>query len=423
MLIVISIIDTSVIRLSYFLGVLPPGQNIIVFLVLVLIYAVGQYFILNFIKSKIDLSKIAPLSIIHRFVLIIQYFLILLFAIIIMQMILTSSYSLIPLKIIVYISGGSSIMLLGFIAKKFFAWFKSRHDAIVISYAIAMGVMSINIVFMMVIVTNALNVYSFYDDEIKYAKNPSAYSVNKSTFSYPYVLSSALSFIIIWIATVLLLGYYSKKFGRLRYWLIVSAPLFYFLFQYQGIFFDFFISSRMSSPILYSIITSLLFTLSKPIGGFLFGIGFWMVSKRVNKHKIRDYLIITAFGIALLITSNQTTSLISAPYPPFGLMTASLMTIASYLFLVGIYSSAMSISRDAELRKFIQIAANKEIKLLDSIGFAQVEQGLVTKVLPLVQQKAKKMEQETGIRTSLTDSDMKQYLEEILAEVRSLRND
>ena len=70
----------------------------------------------------------------------------------------------------------------------------------------------------------------------------------------------------------------------------------------------------------------------------------------------------------------------------------------------------MSISRDTELRKFIHTVAAKEIKLLDSIGFAQVEQGLVSKVIPLVQKKAKLMEQETGIMTSLTDNDIKQYL-------------
>ena len=148
-LIVISIIDTSVIRLSFYFGVVSPGENIIVFAVLVIIYALGQYFVLNFIKNKIDLSKIAPLGIIHKFVLIIQYVLISLFAIIIVQIILTSSYNIILLKLIVYTSGGSSILLLAFIAKKFFSWFRLRRDAIVISYAIAHGI--------------AVRQYSFHD--------------------------------------------------------------------------------------------------------------------------------------------------------------------------------------------------------------------------------------------------------------------
>ena len=88
--------------------------------------------------------------------------------------------------------------------------------------------------------------------------------------------------------------------------------------------------------------------------------------------------------------------MIFAPYPPFGLVTTSLIGLSSYLLLVGIYSSAMSISRDTELRKFINTVTEREIKLLGNIGFAQVEQELVTKIIPLAQLQALKMEQESG---------------------------
>ena len=36
--------------------------------------------------------------------------------------------------------------------------------------------------------------------------------------------SSVLSFIFLWVATVLLLRYYSTKFGKTRYWIMVSTP-------------------------------------------------------------------------------------------------------------------------------------------------------------------------------------------------------
>jgi hypothetical protein len=60
-----------------------------------------------------------------------------------------------------------------------------------------------------------------------------------------------------------------------------------------------------------------------------------------------------------------------------------------------------------------------EIKLLGNIGFAQVEQELVTKVIPLAHLQALKMEQESGVETSLNDADLKYYLGEILIEVRN----
>ena len=98
----------------------------------------------------------------------------------------------------------------------------------------------------------------------------------------------------------------------------------------------------------------------------------------------------------LLFTSNQGTTLIYAPYPPFGLITTSLIGLSSYMLLVGIYSSAMSISRDTELRKFINTIADREIRLLGSIGFAQAEQELVTKVIPLARIGARKWNRKLG---------------------------
>jgi hypothetical protein len=372
-------------------------------------------------KTRIEISKITAVNTIHRIVSIVQYVLIAVLAIILLQMIFTSSYSLLLLELIVCISCGLSVALLGFLAKKFFSWFRSRHDTIVILYAIAMGVLCVNIASMVSVVIYGL---APQEDEIRPTKFPITAVLNaQNAFNSIYVISSVLSFILVWLATVLLLRYYSKKFGRARYWIIVSAPLFYFLSQYQAIFFNLFDSIRLSDPILFGIVFTLIFTMSKPIGGILFGIAFWIVSQRVSRHAIKDYLIVSAYGLILLFTSNQATSLIFAPYPPFGLVTVSLLGLSSYMLLVGIYSSAMSISRDAELRKFVHLIAAKEIKWLDSIGSAEVEQELITKVIPIVQHKAQNMEQETGIKSSLTDADIKQYLEDVLTEVKNSRNE
>lgn len=284
-----------------------------------------------------------------------------------------------------------------------------------------MAVMSINIVFMVVVVLHGLEPQG---DEIRPIRNPITAVINaENIFNFIYVVSSVLSFILIWVATVLLLRYYSKKFGRARYWIIVSAPLFYFLSQYQALFFNLFDSFRLSDPTSFGIIFTLIFTMSKPIGGILFGVSFWIVSRRVSKHVIKYYLIVSAYGLILLFASNQATSLIFAPYPPYGLVTASLLGLSSYLLLVGIYSSAMSISRDRELRKFISTVATKEIEWLDRIGSAQVEQELIKKVIPLVQHKAQTIEQETGIKSSLSDADIKQYLNDVIAEVKNSKNE
>ncbi len=416
-MVVASIVDTSIVRLSAFTGGLVPIWNLIAFSILVMIYSVGQYVILNFIKEKIDISKIKPANTIHKIVSIIQWIIISMLVIIVLQMIFTSSYSLLLLKLIAMISCGLSIVILLFLAKKFFVWFRSSRDIVMISYAIAMLILTVNIFSMVVYVIDMLN---SREDDTRYTQSPVINVTNASNiFNTTYFVSSIFSFIMVWVATVFLLRYYSKRIGSAKYWILVSAPLFYFLAQFQLIFFDLFESFRRSDPTLFAITFTLLITMSKPIGGVLFGVAFWVVSRRVGKHAIKDYLLVSGFGIMLLFASNQATTLIFAPYPPFGLVTTSLIGLSSYLLLVGIYSSAMSISRDTELRKFINTVTEREIKLLGNIGFAQVEQELVTKIIPLAQLQALKMEQESGVKTSFTDSDLKQYLEKILTEVRN----
>ncbi len=416
-MVVASIVDTSIVRLSAFTGGLAPNWNLITFSVLVLIYSVGQYVILNFIKEKIEISKIKPANTIHKIVSMIQWIMISMLVIIVLQMIFTSSYSLLLLKLIALISCGLSIVILAFLAKKFFAWFRSSRDIVMISYAIAMVILTVNIFFMVVYVIDMLN---SREDVTRYTQSPVINVTNASNiFNTIYFVSSIFSFVMVWVATVFLLRYYSKRIGSAKYWILVSVPLFYFLAQFQLIFFDLFESFRLSDPTLFAIIFTLLITMSKPLGGILFGVAFWVVSRRVGKHAIKDYLLVSGFGMMLLFASNQATTLIFAPYPPFGLVTTSLIGLSSYLLLVGIYSSAMSISRDTELRKFINTVTEREIKLLGNIGFAQVEQELITKIIPIAQLQALKMEQESGVKTSFTDSDLKDYLGKILTEIRN----
>jgi len=95
-------------------------------------------------------------------------------------------------------------------------------------------------------------------------------------------------------------------------------------------------------------------------------------------------LIISAYGLVLLFTSNQAIVLVNFDFPPFGLATISFVGLSSYLILVGIYSSAISISQDAKLRQTIKKMTVEESKLLDSIASAEVEKQIVNNVLSTI---------------------------------------
>jgi hypothetical protein len=151
----------------------------------------------------------------------------------------------------------------------------------------------------------------------------------------------------------------------------------------------------------------------------LFGIAFWTMAKMIKKPiALRDYLIITAIGFILLFVSDQAISLISAPYPPFGLVSVSTLGLASYLILIGLYYSAVSVSSDIDLRKFVLSSALKELDLLGSIGSAQMEEEIEKRVLDLTERYKAEIKDQTAVEPSLDDDEIKRYLDEVLSEVK-----
>ena len=167
----------------------------------------------------------------------------------------------------------------------------------------------------------------------------------------------------------------------------------------------------------------MVFTLSKPVGGILFGVAFWTVAKNIGKNApSRDYMIISAYGVAMLFISNQAIVLVNVPYPPFGLVTVSFFGLASFLMFNGFYSSAISVAEDSELRKSIRRYAIEESRLLDSIGMAQMERQIEKKVLTFTQRNQYRMTEKTGIQSSLSEDDMKQYLQQVIEEVKKTKS-
>jgi DNA-binding protein Fis len=103
-------------------------------------------------------------------------------------------------------------------------------------------------------------------------------------------------------------------------------------------------------------------------------------------------------------------------------MTTSFMGLASYLVMVGIYSSSICLSQDSTLRQHIRKFAEKESRLLDSIGIAQMEQEIQQMVIKFTKQNQDKMAEESGVYSSLTEDDVKVYLEQVIKEVRKNHN-
>jgi len=198
----------------------------------------------------------------------------------------------------------------------------------------------------------------------------------------------------------LVLRSYSER-SRKRYWFILSLPLLYFLIQFQPLFQNLFSPFLDSQPVLFSILYTLVFTLSKPVGGILFSVAFWSIARKLSGNNVvRNYMITSAYGLVIVFVANQAVVLVSAPYPPFGLVTICTLGLSSYLLLVGIYSSAISVAEDDKLRQTIRRTAIKEAKLLDSIGTAQKQDELQRSII------------------HFNEEEVKEYLDEVMQEIK-----
>ena len=67
-----------------------------------------------------------------------------------------------------------------------------------------------------------------------------------------------------------------EKTREIKYWIILSVPLLYFLSQFVTLLLNTFGPLIQADPVLISLTVTLVFTMSKPVGGVLFGIVFWI---------------------------------------------------------------------------------------------------------------------------------------------------
>jgi len=90
------------------------------------------------------------------------------------------------------------------------------------------------------------------------------------------------------------------------------------------------------------------------------------------------------------------------------------------MVILGLYSTAISISQDVILRKYIKDLTLSDSGFLSTIGEAQMEKQVQSKASDLenvVKEQRKELEKKTGIESSIQEQDIKGYLLEVLQEV------
>ena len=95
------------------------------------------------------------------------------------------------------------------------------------------------------------------------------------------------------------------------------------------------------------------------------------------------------------------------------------MSLADYLILLGIYSSAISVANDTRLRRSIKKSLSTRTNLLDNIGDAEMKQQFESMIIRQTRALSAKIEHDTGIDSSLDETEIKHYIEIAMEEAKS----
>jgi hypothetical protein len=219
-----------------------------------------------------------------------------------------------------------------------------------------------------------------------------------------YSVSFIIAYVVTWLATVTILHAYSYRLGKVKFWAFVILPLLYIIGEFQVLILPLLSEYRSVDPVTFTIVYTLTFNTIKFAGAFFFGIGFWSMARKIEQKSLKSFLNISAYGLILLFVTNQATLLLNTLFPPLGLMTACFVGLSSFLLLVGIFSSAINVSQDRELRREFYNTAKSELNLLRTIGVAEMEKELMKKYKSIDKRTRKLEEQSTSEKDGVKEA-------------------
>ena len=142
----------------------------------------------------------------------------------------------------------------------------------------------------------------------------------------------------------------------------------------------------------------------------------------LKQQSVRKYLMLAAYGTMLLLSSTLAVRIISSPYPPFGIATITLLSIASYSMLIGIYFSAVFVSQDTKLRKAITKSSNisKQLRFMKNIGRSQMEDEIQKSVKLSMKNLSRSLEEQTGIQADWEEN-IRDYVDMVLKQKEKMK--
>ena len=257
-------------------------------------------FITKFIKKSNRIFNLFKIN------LIIQICLYILLVLLNSQIIFLHYYSINILMISLVCSYSLSFFILFFLTYKFLHWFSIKKNYIMLFYSLAFGTILLESIskltfteFMMMLKPQII--FPMTIGSSIYIPYGSIQGFLNDLFS----ILSIFSFVFSWIASAIMLKEYSNKLGQLKYWIIISIPLIFYIGQFFVLANSQIIFQLTSNLTSLSITLTIIFILSNLIGSLLFGIPFWTIAKTIQNSVIRTSMTIAGFGFVFLFLTNQ----------------------------------------------------------------------------------------------------------------------
>ena len=222
------IVDTSLVKISDLVRPQSVDSLLIpIFVAIILISITGQQVLIQIISVIQKQRHITGFisKVLFRMIRIVYLILggILVFTMI--EIVITSAYNTQLLFWAITISTLLTTIMMFILAQRFFTWHRENKNYVILIYALSSAFLVIDSVIIFTLVLfllpdtptqvgeRASNLIRILTGEIR------------DIYNYVYVPITILTFISMWLATSLLLNYYSHKIGRLKYWIPRWNPI------------------------------------------------------------------------------------------------------------------------------------------------------------------------------------------------------
>ena len=409
---------------------LATNEGIALFIGIAVVFAIGGILTLEYVKTKTKESRarVLHLHATHIGVTIAQYVLIAIIAFVIAQILVTAQYNTVMIAAALTISYGLWIIILALLSRAFLSWLRSsrsnvtvsKRNVMVLILALSMIAYVVNgvtgLANFLLMLQEQLDVVTSADVAFFPEFDPESQQQQINTV---YQTAGAIAYVLTWIGTVMLLRPYIHRIGKIKFYAIMGSAMVYYLINYPLFVLGYFTPTGESDAEVMNNI--LIFGIATVFSGIIFGVAFLSIARTLQKGSaLREYMIIAAYGLLLFYVAGSATAT-QAAYPPFGLASVAFTGLSCYLIYTGLYSSAISVSQDLTLRQSIRESVKEQSKFLDSMGTAQMESELQNRVLTTAKKASDNMEEESGVESSMTEDDMKDYMEIVMNELKEKR--